>query len=166
MMWNSEPQIIYPSTQQGKSSWYKAPKFSTSHNSGNLEIGSPFHHQVPEGSLIQSLQPETYGIMCYLFLSQSLTSLCLNLPFFFKWAKTFSMSPCYMNISEAIEVKPFCKQSAASMQTKTHVLSLQLFSRSSSGLPPVNLSQRKDNFSNSKQCQTNLIDCFFQARTL
>lgn len=59
--------------------------------------------------------------------------------------KIFPISPGYMNIGEAIKVKPYGKQGAISMHSKIHVLHLQLFSRPSSGLPSVNLlSQRKE----------------------
>lgn len=68
----------------------------------------------------------------YVFLSQSFTCLCLKLSIL-KMGKIFTMSPGYMNNSEAVKMKPFCKSGATSMQTKIYVLSLQLFSRTSSG---------------------------------
>lgn len=44
-MWNSQPQVGYPSIQQDKSSWYYAPILDIT-QFRKLGIGSPFYHQV------------------------------------------------------------------------------------------------------------------------
>lgn len=81
VMWNSPPRVVvYPSKpQKVKAYWCQDSKFSTSCSLGNWGMGSPFHHEVLRGVWIHSFQSETYLIILYLFLSQSFTSLYLEL---------------------------------------------------------------------------------------